>query len=86
MSIESAQTVAVPERPGNSPIEDAILRLLGHSRHKPLRHVHVNVEHDRVMLSGTVPSFYLKQVAQETVRQTCPQCRVYNELVVEQGS
>ena len=44
----------------------------------------VNVEEstDQVVLSGSVPSFYVKQVAQEAVREHVGQRRLQNHLRV----
>lgn len=69
----------------NAQLERAIFQSLGHSSHLELRHISVAVDNQRVVLSGTVPSFYLKQIAQETARRTCPGRRVYNDLNVVQA-
>lgn len=36
-----------------------------------------------VVLRGCVPSFYLKQLAQELVRHSSGECGIINELIVE---
>ena len=66
----------------NDHLGDAIAKSLVHSG---LRRVSVEVDDQRIVLSGTVSSFYLKQVAQETARQTCPSRQVYNDVDVVQS-
>ena len=68
----------------NKQIESAIYAGLGRSGHSGLRGVSVHVEADRIVLSGTVPSYFMKQAAQEAARHACPHRRVYNELDVVQ--
>lgn len=52
--------------------------------HHGLRRINVEIDEQRVVLSGTVHSYYLKQIAQETARKTCPQRKVYNDIDVVQ--
>lgn len=47
-----------------------------------LRRVSVLVDGQRVVLTGTVHSYYLKQIAQETARRTCPDMRLFNDVDV----
>ena len=47
--------------------------------------VTVEVDDDRIVLTGTVPSYFLKQMAQEAARRACTERRVYNELIVPQS-
>jgi len=51
---------------------------------RALRGVTVAVDKKCVVLTGTVHSYYHKQVAQETALRTCPGLKVYNEVDVVQ--
>ena len=82
MSIDTGADSILSQRLGNSKLEDTVCQRLGHSGHRGLRRVEVHVDNQRVVLSGTVGSYYLKQVAQETARQACPERRVHNQLDV----
>ncbi|MGI9471201.1 MAG: BON domain-containing protein [Rubripirellula sp.] len=82
MSIESGTDSISSKRLDNAELVDSVCQRLGHSGHRGLRCVEVQVDNQRVVLSGTVGSYYLKQVAQETARQACPQHRVHNRLDV----
>lgn len=66
----------------NDDLQNVIAQRLGHCGHPGLRRVSVVVDDQRVILSGTVPSYYMKQMAQETARQACPSRKVYNDLDV----
>ncbi|MFN9717714.1 MAG: hypothetical protein ACK58L_03410 [Planctomycetota bacterium] len=44
--------------------------------------VRVHVCEDQLQLFGTVPSWYMKQQAQETARELAPEYRIRNELRV----
>ncbi len=57
--------------------------LFGDSAHRGLRRVHACVRDGRVLLSGTVSSYYLKQMAQEQARQACPNLKLSNDVVVQ---
>jgi hypothetical protein len=47
---------------------EKIKGLLERSPYEQLRTVKVSLEDDRVILTGTVRSFYMKQMAQESLR------------------
>lgn len=81
MTLETGTDSSLP-RIGNAELQDTVCQQLGHSGHHGLRRVEVQVDNQRVVLSGTVGSYYLKQVAQETARQVCPERRVHNRLDV----
>jgi osmotically-inducible protein OsmY len=72
--------------PSNDRIEMAIHAGLERSGHCGLRRVTVRVANDRIVLMGSVSSFYLKQLAQEEARRACPQRRVCNEIEVIQSA
>jgi osmotically-inducible protein OsmY len=66
-------------------MQQEVVDRLGRSGHFELRRISVAVDDDRILLSGTVPSYYVKQIAQETARKACPDRQVYNELLVTQS-
>lgn len=66
----------------NAALQNDVTELLEHSAHLGLRKVHVSVDNEAIVLTGTVPSYYLKQVAQETARQLCTDRRLSNDLAV----
>jgi osmotically-inducible protein OsmY len=66
----------------NERVQKGVYLELASTGHRELRVVTVQVHDDRIVLTGTVPSFFLKQVAQEATRRACLQRRVYNELDV----
>ncbi len=72
----------VSDQSQNEILQQAIAARLGDCGHPGLRRVHVIVDNQRVVLSGTVSSYYMKQMAQETARQACPTRKVYNDLDV----
>jgi len=47
-----------------------------------LRRLVVTVSEAEVIITGKVPSYYLKQLAQETVRPTLGERRLLNRVVV----
>lgn len=48
-----------------------------------LRELQVEREGERLILSGTVTTFYHKQLAQEALRGMTPGLRLINEILVE---
>lgn len=82
MISELNQTTMSCDGTPNAQLRTAVFESLGLAGHRGLRGVQVDVEDDRVVLSGTVSSYYLKQMAQETARQVCPGRKVYNGLDV----
>lgn len=48
-----------------------------------LREIRVEREGERLVLSGSVATFYLKQLAQEAIRGLAPGLRLVNEIYVE---
>ena len=59
-----------------------IVKALDETRITALRRLVVQENETSVVLTGTVPSFYLKQLAQETVRALCGQRRLINRIEV----
>jgi len=71
----------------SSSIVDVRLRVataLAASKNPRLRNVRVDLDDNALCLSGRVPSFYQKQMAQELVRAIDDQVQVRNQLQVEQ--
>ena len=66
----------------NERLQHVVTQLLDETGHHELRQIRVDVEDRRVVLSGSVPTYYLKQIAQETARQACPDRKVDNDLQV----
>lgn len=57
--------------------------IFDHTSQRGLRSVQVSVEDNCILLTGTVRSYYLKQMAQERVRKECPTTKLCNDLVVQ---
>ena len=49
-----------------------------------LREIEVDQMDDSILISGTVESFYHKQLAQELVRHISPETKVVNSVSVEE--
>ena len=60
----------------------SILGRLDESPHHELRHIHVDVNSERILLTGKVATFFMKQLAQETARQACDARKVINQVQV----
>ena len=59
--------------------------LLAGSPLPEVRRLHVSTTDDHVTLTGVVSTYYLKQVAQETVRSSVRNRRLLNRVVVSNG-
>jgi osmotically-inducible protein OsmY len=66
----------------NEPTRAAIIQLFADSPYHELRQVRVLVTSEEISLTGTVPSFFIKQVAQETARQESAARKIHNEIRV----
>ena len=60
-------------------------KLLNESPFHALRMLHVELLGDNVMLMGLVESFFLKQLAQETVRSATRGIEMINNVAVHQS-
>lgn len=74
-------------RGGTSPTDNQriggeILRRLEMSPYPQLRRVEVRVDGTEIVLRGAVPSYFIKQLAQETSREAGEGRKIQNELVV----
>jgi osmotically-inducible protein OsmY len=58
-------------------------RRLKSSCYEALRKVTCRVRRSALILSGEVPSYFQKQLAQETVRGLNPECSIDNQLAVK---
>ncbi len=64
-------------------VEQAAIEMLAGSSIRDLRQVHVQSCSDKAIeLSGSVRSYYHKQLAQETVRTVAPGTQVINRIEV----
>jgi hypothetical protein len=59
-----------------------VIDALDESPQPPLRRLAVEETDDEVVISGSVPSYYLKQLAQETVRPFIGRRRFQNRITV----
>ena len=66
----------------NSKLQEALFQRLRSSGRCSLRSIEVQVDSHRVVLSGAVKSYYLKQIAQESARSVCPERQVQNKIAV----
>jgi osmotically-inducible protein OsmY len=57
--------------------------LLAESPIADIRHVRVQQDGDRVLLAGSVRTFYAKQMAQETIRGAVRGLHIINEVKVD---
>jgi osmotically-inducible protein OsmY len=57
-------------------------RLLADSPFHELRLLQVEIKNDSVLLRGRVPTFYMKQLAQETVRSATRGVQLVNDVDV----
>lgn len=53
--------------------------------YRELRDVNVKTVNDCIELSGTVSSFYMKQLAQEIIRPAAPDFNIRNEIAVSES-
>jgi hypothetical protein len=74
-------TVLPPESRGAHVVEEAENEL-HHCQYRSLRHITCRYEHGVLHLVGTVPSYYVKQVAQELVSRLDDVDEVVNDLEV----
>lgn len=65
-----------------SPSAYTVASMLRQSPLPDLRRLHVDEDEFEVVLSGIVPSYYLKQLAQETVRAGVGDRRLRNRVAV----
>ena len=65
-----------------SPKLEAVALVLRASGHPQLARLDVDESEFEVELTGRVASYYLKQVAQETIRETVAGRRLVNRVVV----
>lgn len=71
----SSATLMPPQTPSS---------VLADSPIPQLRRLHVTMTDFEVVITGTVPSYYLKQLAQEAVRNVVGRRRIVNRVVVPQ--
>lgn len=64
------------------PLESLVRHAIAGNGHLPRRSIDIQIRGQEVVLSGTVPSFYQKQLAQEAVMGVKDVIGVRNELDV----
>lgn len=62
---------------------DAARQVLESSQLYALRQVHVQQRGDAILLSGKVDSYYLKQQAQELIREVASGLQLHNRIQVQ---
>ena len=67
-------------------IEDRVRRVLQSTRQAPLQRVNVHVHEKLIILRGSVPTWYLKQLASTVVMAAVESCQVENEIEVQSAS
>lgn len=65
-----------------SPRLDTVAEVLCASGHPQLKRLVVSESDDEVEIGGRVASYYLKQIAQETVREALAGRRLINRVIV----
>lgn len=58
-------------------------RALRNSPVYSMRHLDIETDGDSIVLTGRVPNFYQKQMAQEIVRHVISECHVVNSIDVD---
>lgn len=59
---------------------------IGEAPHLRGRNIRLEAEHNRIVITGTVPSFFLKQLAQEAIRSVVGINEICNEVrVIDAG-
>lgn len=78
--------LASPSRNATTGLDDQILKkvqhVLHHSGYEQLRRVRTFCRHGRIVLQGRISTYYLKQVAQELVRNVSEVHDIDNDLLV----
>lgn len=84
MMPNSAVTTVPPDSPDLAASPDQLCQVLSDSGVPALRLVTVLERKDMVILSGRLPSFYLKQLAQETIIPHLGERHLENRITVVQ--
>ena len=84
MSMLLSESHAVPSRNTKQlRLHDQVILVLENSGYRPLSRIECRVDSAGVVeLLGTVPTFYLKQLAQELILKSCEISRIENSLAV----
>lgn len=64
-------------------MQELLINSLRESPYRELKNIRVQASGKSVCLTGMVSSFFLKQMAQETVRPIFPNQRIYNHIQVK---
>jgi hypothetical protein len=49
-----------------------------------VRDLHIELDHERIVLRGCAASYYVKQLAQQGIRERLPEVSLENAIVVNQ--
>lgn len=71
-----------PETVLEVPLSRMVEHRLANSGYQPLRHIQVMLIDGRIRLLGYLPTYFLKQMAQETAAATPGVCQVENQVQV----
>jgi osmotically-inducible protein OsmY len=82
MAIPTDAQMGHRDRLTNEQVQTSIVQRLEASPHHELRHVHADVSEQQIVLTGTVATYFMKQLAQETARQACATRKVVNDVKV----
>ncbi|WP_425571295.1 BON domain-containing protein [Novipirellula rosea] len=66
----------------SNPLELRVRRSLCNSSYRQLQYVRCHCKDGVVLLMGTVPSYFIKQMAQETVRRIAGVTQIDNQVEV----
>ena len=82
----STADAVVLECPASTEAESRLGNVLKHafsaSGHLPLRQLGLDIRDGQVVVRGTVPTYYLKQLAQHIIREVAPDCEIMNLVEV----
>lgn len=65
-----------------SRVVTALNHALDKAGHLPLRRLRLEIHDRRIVVRGTVPTYYLKQLAQCIIREIAPDCEIMNLVEV----
>jgi hypothetical protein len=77
--------VELPEitGPAATPLKTVVQRQLGASPYWPIRQLVCEIDRDRIVIRGTVPCYYLKQVAQSVALKAVGPDRLRSDIEVQ---
>jgi hypothetical protein len=70
----------------SAPLRDQLERQVRNWTGRRIRNLAIELNPERVILRGQVSSYYVKQLAQHSVRESLPDLVLENSIVVENAS